>query len=183
MVDSDRYFRPGVLLFPLRKYASGVQMRFIGSYIGPGMSVLDLGSGPGFFTQAISRAVGPDGVVYSIDADRRAIYKLTERLSRMRIDNVRAYVSSAASIPIVPSGSIDALFSNGMLCCMSDHSGAVDEMVRCMKRGSRGFISVNRFGRDKLSVTRAQLHKLLSPLLITDAGSTLTTNWAIVQKP
>ena len=183
MADNDRYFRPGVLLFPLRKYASGIQMRFITSFIRAGMSVLDLGSGPGFFTRAISRAVGPEGIVYSVDADIRAIKKLTERLSRMHIDNVKPHTSSAASIPFVPDGSIDALFSNGLLCCMRDHNDAVNEMVRCMKPGSLGFIGINRFGRDRLGLTKAQFYELLNPFLITEAGSTLTTNWVIVQKP
>jgi len=41
--------------------------RILGSYITSGQTVIDLGCGPGFFTLAMAKMVGPDGRVVSID--------------------------------------------------------------------------------------------------------------------
>ena len=41
--------------------------RILGPYLASGQTVLDLGCGPGFFTLAMARRVGPKGRVYAID--------------------------------------------------------------------------------------------------------------------
>ncbi|MEO9233243.1 MAG: methyltransferase domain-containing protein [Polyangiaceae bacterium] len=65
-------------------------LQFIG--IAPGMHVADLGSGTGYTTELLARAVGPDGTVYSQN-DPELIKKffdkpLTERLARPANKNV-----------------------------------------------------------------------------------------------
>jgi ubiquinone/menaquinone biosynthesis C-methylase UbiE len=74
----DRYFKPGTMLFPLRKYMSGAQQYFLSVYVKPGISALDLGSGPGFFTIRMSEQIGSNGVVYAVDGDEAAVARLRE---------------------------------------------------------------------------------------------------------
>ena len=118
----DRHFKPGTMLFPLRKYLSGPQHHFLDAYLKPGISALDLGSGPGFFTIRMSEQIGSNGIVYAVDGDETAVARLRERSDNLSIKNIRAFVSSATDIPFVQTGSIDVLFSNGLLCCMLGHN-------------------------------------------------------------
>ena len=171
------------MLFPLRKYASRVQYDFIGNNAKPGMAVLDLGSGPGFFTTRLAEAVGSSGVVYAVDGDENATHRLRNRIVSTGLTNVRTYASSAASIPFIQNESIDILFSNGLLCCMLDHKGAVSEMMRVMRTGSRGFISVAKILRgDDLGVSRKEWEEIMESFKVLRDGSSIMMDWAVVEK-
>ncbi len=179
----DRHFKPRVMLFPLRKYASRVQYDFIGTNVKPGMTILDLGSGPGFFTTRLAKAVGSSGIVYAVDGDEKATHRLKSRIVSTGLTNIKTYASSAASIPFIQSESIDILFSNGLLCCMLDHKGAVSEMMRVMKTGSRGFISVAKILRgDGLGVSRKEWIEIMESFKVLRNGSSIMMDWAVVEK-
>lgn len=181
--QQDRHFNSRMMLFPLRKYASRVQYDFIRNYVKPGMAVLDLGSGPGFFTIMLAENVGRDGMVYAVDGDENAAYRLKERTRSTGLENIKIYASSAASIPFIKNESIDILFSNGLLCCMLDHKGAVNEMIRVMNNVSRGFISVTKALRgDGLGVSKMEWKKIMESFRIVRNGSTIMMDWAVVEK-
>ena len=179
----DRYFKPRVMLFPLRKYVSRIQYDFIGTSAKLGMTVLDLGSGPGFFTTRLAEAVGSSGVVYAVDGDEKVIHRLRSRIVSTGLTNIKTYASSAASIPFIQNESIDILFSNGLLCCMSDHRDAVSEMMRVMKPDSRGFISVAKILRgDGLGISRKEWKEIMESFKVLRNGSSIMTDWAVVEK-
>ena len=179
----DRHFRPGVMLFPFRKYLSGAQHNFVQAYVKEGMYVLDMGSGPGFFTTLLSKSVGSNGSVYAVDADEVVIRHLKKQADMQGLTNIKAYASSAANIPFVRDGSIDVLFSNGLLCCMMDHKGAVREMIRVMKPDSKGFISVAKVLRnDGIGVTKKEWNEILGSFRTVKVGSSVMIDWAIVSK-
>jgi cyclopropane fatty-acyl-phospholipid synthase-like methyltransferase len=54
----------------------------------PGMTVVDLGAGTGYFEPWLSRAVGPSGRVIAIDAEPDMIRYLSERVAREGLENV-----------------------------------------------------------------------------------------------
>ncbi|MGB5813388.1 MAG: methyltransferase [Polyangiales bacterium] len=54
----------------------------------PGMTVVDLGAGTGYFLPYLSQAVGPGGHVLALDTDRDMIEHLAERVHRERLRNV-----------------------------------------------------------------------------------------------
>jgi ubiquinone/menaquinone biosynthesis C-methylase UbiE len=58
--------------------------------IDPGMTVVDLGAGTGYFEPWLSRAVGPSGKVIAIDAEPDMIRYLSERAEREGLENVEA---------------------------------------------------------------------------------------------
>ncbi|EQB69309.1 MAG: methyltransferase type 11 [Thermoplasmatales archaeon Gpl] len=181
--QQDRHFKPRIMLFPLRKYMSGTQHRFLSAYVKSGMSVLDLGSGPGFFTIKMSEQVGSDGNVYAVDGDETAVARLRERANNLGVKNIKSYVSSAANISFVQGESIDALFSNGLLCCMLDHRGAVGEMNRVMKPGAIGFVSVAKVLRnDSLGVSKEEWKEIMRSFNVLETGSSIMMDWAIISK-
>ena len=179
----DRHFKPGTMLFPLRKYLSGPQRHFLDAYLKPGISALDLGSGPGFFTIRMSEQIGSNGIVYAVDGDETAVTRLRERSDNLSIKNIRAFVSSATDIPFVQTGSIDVLFSNGLLCCMLGHKKAVSEMIRVMKSDGIGFISVTKVLRnDGLGVAKGEWKEIKNSFNVVEEGSSIMMDWAIVSK-
>jgi ubiquinone/menaquinone biosynthesis C-methylase UbiE len=47
--------------------------KIAGPYIRPGMTAMDIGCGPGFFTLAMARMVGPEGMVIAIDMQQEML--------------------------------------------------------------------------------------------------------------
>ncbi|HVO72896.1 MAG TPA: class I SAM-dependent methyltransferase [Ignavibacteriaceae bacterium] len=54
--------------------------KILGPYINEGMTVLDIGCGPGFFTLPISRMVGNNGKVIAADLQDAMLQKLREKI-------------------------------------------------------------------------------------------------------
>jgi ubiquinone/menaquinone biosynthesis C-methylase UbiE len=60
--------------------------------IAPGMTVVDLGAGTGYFLPHLSRAVGPNGKVIALDIEPGMVQHMTERAARQNLANVQAKV-------------------------------------------------------------------------------------------
>jgi predicted methyltransferase len=73
-----------------------------------GETACDIGSGPGYFTLRLARAVGPTGFVYAIDVEARMLQNLRERLERARVRNV-APVLALSDDPLLPPGVCDVV--------------------------------------------------------------------------
>lgn len=58
----------------------------------PGMTVVDLGAGTGYFLPFLARAVGRNGRVLALDASRAMVERLFERVARERLRNVKPVV-------------------------------------------------------------------------------------------
>jgi arsenite methyltransferase len=67
----------------------------------PGDRVADLGSGGGYFTFRLARAVGSSGLAYAVDRDRRLLDAIAARASKEGVANVRT-VFAATDDPALP---------------------------------------------------------------------------------
>jgi ubiquinone/menaquinone biosynthesis C-methylase UbiE len=76
----------------------------------PGDHVADLGSGSGYFTLRLARAVGPTGKVYAVDVDEEMNDYLRERVHDAGLDNVEVILGRFED-PLLPDGEIDLLFT------------------------------------------------------------------------
>lgn len=68
------------------------------SYVAEGQTVADLGCGPGFYSLGLAECVGPEGRVYAVDSDERAIRAVEEKADKRGYHNVEARVSSASDL-------------------------------------------------------------------------------------
>ncbi len=59
--------------------------KILGSYIKPGMTVVDVGCGMGFFSLGMARLVGPKGRVISLDIQPQMLNVLKGRARRRRL--------------------------------------------------------------------------------------------------
>lgn len=75
----------------------------------PGMTVLDLFSGAGYYTEIVSRVVGPDGKVVAHNNDAYLAYAkdpIAKRFESNRLDNVERITAEADSLDL-PSDQFD----------------------------------------------------------------------------
>lgn len=76
----------------------------------PGERVADLGSGGGYFTFRLARAVGPSGRVYAVDVDADLNAYVAERAKQEGLANVEVVLAEYAD-PKLPDASVDLLFT------------------------------------------------------------------------
>jgi predicted methyltransferase len=72
----------------------------------PGQTVADIGAGSGYYTELLSKAVGPNGKVYATDIQPEMIRLLEERKRRRRLANVETVLSTETD-PRLPPESLD----------------------------------------------------------------------------
>jgi len=87
--------------------------------IAPGSRVADLGSGSGYFTVRLARAVEPGGRVWAADVDADMNAYLGERLAKEGIENVEIVLAEYHD-PLLPDGELDLVFTSSTYHHMQD---------------------------------------------------------------
>src|SRR4051812_10723902 len=101
-----------------------------------GQTACDIGSGPGYFTLRLARAVGPGGFVYAIDVEARMLQALRERLEKARVRNV-APVLALADDPLLPPGTCDLVLVVDTYHHFPDRAGYLQRLRRSLKPKGR----------------------------------------------
>lgn len=116
------------------------------SYVEQGQTVADLGCGPGFFTFVLAESVGPEGQVYAVDSDERAIRAVKRKAVKGKYHNVEAHATSAADLSFIEDNSVDFVLADGLLCSMApkDHESTISEIKRILKPGGKAYFRAAR---------------------------------------
>lgn len=77
--------------------------------IRPGDRVADIGSGDGYFTFELAKAVGTSGTVFAVEVDDELLNGLKQEARQGRYDNV-VIVRGEYEDPLLPDGEIDLAF-------------------------------------------------------------------------
>lgn len=100
-----------ILLGWFRRRSFNRQKILTQASIKPGQTVLEIGCGPGFFTEVIAQNVGPQGLVIAQDVQRKMLEKLQRRMSSFPVkENIQLLLVDAAKTHL-PSASIDIIFA------------------------------------------------------------------------
>jgi SAM-dependent methyltransferase len=75
-------------------------------HLRPGDAVADVGAGSGYYTELLSKAVGPSGTVYATDIQPAMLQLLARRIRDGKLANVKA-VLGAEDDPHLPSDALD----------------------------------------------------------------------------
>jgi ubiquinone/menaquinone biosynthesis C-methylase UbiE len=94
---SDLHFRITALVFRLREIFRPPVKNLREAGIGPGMSVLDYGCGPGGFSIAAAGIVGEAGKVYALDIQPLAVESIKRRAAGAGFKNVQTIKSDCAT--------------------------------------------------------------------------------------
>lgn len=103
-----------------------------------GMTVVDFGCGPGGFTLAAARLVGPKGLVYAIDIHPLAAASVRRSAEKDGIRNVRMILGG--SLADIPDGAADMSLLYDVLHGLPEPEGNLAEQHRVLK--PKGVLSV-----------------------------------------
>ena len=152
-------------------------------YVIKSQVVADLGCGPGFYSLGLAECVGPEGRVYAVDSDEKAIRALEKRADKCGYHNIEARVSSASDLGFIKDGSVDFVLANGLLCSMAPqyHEPAVNEIKRILKPKGPAYLSAARGFYSY--VNKAEWERILEGFKVERRGdgfSWIADRWAVV---
>ena len=102
----------------------------------PGMAVVDVGAGSGFYAALMAAAVGPTGSVYAVEIAPNWVEFLTERFVAGGLDNVRVVRGTGQSVEL-PAASVDLVFSSDTYHHFEDPPVILGSIQRALKAGGR----------------------------------------------
>jgi len=121
--------------------------------LGPGMRVLEVGTGSGYQTAILARLAGE---VVSLERYQHLSDLAAERLKVLKIDNVTLHVADGndgwpegapydriivtAAAPAVPAALVDQLAPDGILVAPVGPEGGVQELMRCRREADGGLV-------------------------------------------
>lgn len=154
--------------------------RQVEPFVRSAQTAADIGCGSGYYTFALAKCVGPEGRVYAVDLDEKAIQSVEEKANKGNYHNVEAHASSAANLSFIRDGSVDFVLANGLLCSMPAHRElAVSEIKRILNPKGSAYLSLGMpppFGH----VNRAEWERILGEFRVERRGNGLRTKWAVV---
>ena len=104
-----------------------------------GMSLLEVGPGPGTFTFAAARGVGDTGCIYVIDIQETVVTSLCAKIEQQGFRNISAEQASAYDLPY-PDHHFDRVYMVTVLGEIPDKQRALVEFKRVLK--DDGYLAV-----------------------------------------
>ena len=138
----------------------------------PGNRVADIGCGEGYFALRLARAVGPQGLVFAVDINTRALAALKKQADQQLLTNVTVVVSESTDTRL-PVESVDVLLISDVLHEVPEMQRLplVQSAVRALRPGGFLYLIDYRKSRD---VTFDPYEKLIPRdelvKICTDAG-------------
>jgi len=110
--------------------------------IAAGMTVLELGPGPGFITIEASKRIGDSGTLHSLDISPAMIAKARAKTAAENADNVSLAVGSGECLPF-RDGSFHLAYLVTVIGEIPDRDRAFKELQRVLQPG--GILSISEF--------------------------------------
>jgi SAM-dependent methyltransferase len=102
--------------------------------VGPGMRVLDLGSGAGDVAMIAARLVGPEGAVVGVERDPEAVARASRRLKAAGMAHVSILAGDAQALDVV-EGPFDAVVGRLVLMYLPDPAAAIRRATELLRPG------------------------------------------------
>ncbi len=132
--------------------------KILGPYINKGMTVLDLGCGPGFFTVELARLVGDEGTVIAADIQPLMLEKMKMKIRETSLEKrVEAHICQDNRIGI--SQKLDFVLAFWMIHEVPDKLGMFEELMSVLKPGGKILIVEPKF-----HVSRKSFKKMITIL-------------------
>ena len=101
-----------------------------------GQVIAEIGSGPGYFTPRLARAVGPSGHVYAVDPEAAVLDVLRTRMKKAGVGNVTP-VLGRDDDPLLPSGRCDVAIIINAYHNMHGGAAFLRRLARRLAPGAR----------------------------------------------
>jgi ubiquinone/menaquinone biosynthesis C-methylase UbiE len=99
-----------------------------------GMTMADLGSGPGFFTLPMAQIAGEKGLVYAVDSNQNMLDSLKENIAKSKANpRIISIVNSDVCNTGIPKESVDLVLFANVLHEVDDRKAFFQEVRRISK--------------------------------------------------
>jgi ubiquinone/menaquinone biosynthesis C-methylase UbiE len=120
---------------PLRRLLHDPE-RIVGPYVGPGMTVVDVGCGMGWFSIPMARMVGDRGRVLAVDLQQQMLDALLERARRAGVaDRIDTHQCEPDRLGVAVRADFALAFA--MVHEVRDQRRLIGEIHGCLKPGGR----------------------------------------------
>lgn len=123
-----------------RLWAASAHMLWERAGIQPGLTVVDIGSGPGHATMDLAEIVGPTGRVIALDESPLFLKQLHDRAQARHLHNVQRVLGDAQHIAALLDnvrGQVDVAYARWVLCFVSDPEAVVAGVAALLRPGGR----------------------------------------------
>jgi predicted methyltransferase len=158
----------------------------------PGEVVADVGAGSGYFTERLSRLVGPTGRVYATDIQQGMLDLLKGRVGRAKLENVTLILSDPVD-PKLPPNAIDMILMVDVYHELGAPQTVLGHLRNALKPSGR-LVLIEYKGEDpsipiipshKMTVAQAKLEVEHEGFVLASADSSLPRQHVLtfVKKP
>ena len=104
--------------------------------IEPGQVIADLGSGSGYFTFSLARAVGPGGTVYAADVDEGMNQYITAQARERGLTNIDVILAKRDD-PLLPPAGVHMIFSTNTYHFLENRTAYFANASKYLRPGGR----------------------------------------------
>lgn len=138
-------FIGGLLDTPFRRALQPPEEVLAPMGVAPGMTVLEVGPGPGTYTIEAARRASPGGRVIAVDLQQGMVDRLCRKIRRLGVTGIEPRLADAYHLPL-PDESVDVAFMVTALAEIPDPRRALVEVGRVLRPG--GVLGVSEFFPD-----------------------------------
>lgn len=118
--------------------------KILGPYLKPGMTVLDLGCGPGFFTTEIARMLDHSGKVIAADIQNGMLDKVVQKIAGTELEGI-VQIHKCQEKSVNLTDKIDFVLAFYSFHEMSSFENIIDEIKLLLKQDGEIFIAEQKF--------------------------------------
>jgi ubiquinone/menaquinone biosynthesis C-methylase UbiE len=143
---------PFTINTPLRKLLHNPQ-KIVGPYVRPGMTVIDVGCGMGWFSVPMAGMVGQQGRVIAVDLQQQMLNMLRRRAEKAGVaDRIELHKCEKNRLGIERAADFALIFA--MLHEVPDQDRLLREILACLKPGGKLLLA-----EPPIHVTRGMFEK------------------------
>lgn len=133
--------------------------------IKPGMTVVDLGAGSGYYTFPMAELVGPKGKVIAVDIQKEMLTIIERRMKTKGVKNVEMVLGTISDPKLKPD-TVDLILMVDVYHEFSHPYEMTQKMVESLKRGGR--LVFVEFRREDPNVPIKLVHKMTQKQVIKE---------------
>jgi len=169
------------LINPLRRFLQDPD-EILAPYVKPGMRVLEVGPGMGYFSLPIARLAGETGRVYCVDMEERMLSRLKKRSARAGLSGrIEPRLCSRASLGLEGlDGTMDFALAFAVVHEVPDQMNLFAEIHRALRPGGlllvsepTGHVSGQEFAQTLLKARAAGFSARSSPAITRSLSAVL----------
>ncbi len=153
------------LVRPEREQEESVKESYDQLGISPGMTVVDLGCGNGFWTLPIAKDVGAAGSVLAVDIQPEMLVQLRQRAMRENVENIEP-IRGEVDDPRLPEGTVDMVLLVDVYHEFSHPQSMLWSIRRSLKPS--GVVALLEYREEDPEVPIKPLHKMSKRQIIRE---------------